>query len=98
MADMTTVAAELGSLTLAAGALGTAAFGIVDALKWLPRVDSAGFGALFAAGDGSAAREKGALNPLVPALTLAYGTAALDVLRAEFRAADTGRELPRMLR
>jgi len=64
----------LGTIVAAAGALGTACFGIVEALKWTP---------LGAAGFGSVVRYLGA--DLLGALRIAYGPDYRRLLRAQYR-------------
>jgi hypothetical protein len=66
---------NLGTVVLAVGALGTSAFGIVEALKWTP-LGLAGFGRI--------TRLLGA--PAAAALEVAYGPDYLTLLRAEYRA------------
>lgn len=77
---------SLTTLILAAGALGTAAFGIVEVLKWTP-LGAAGFG-----------RVKGVLGPLLQALRRAYGTGSEELLRAAYRDGRGQGELRRLLR
>ena len=65
---------SLGPAIAAAGALGTASFGIVEALKWTP-LGAAGFG-----------RIRSYLGPaLESALETAYGPDFLRLLRAQYR-------------
>lgn len=65
---------DLTTLILAAGALGTAAFGIVEASKWLRVVGEAGFGA--------GLRILGALSST---LHVAYGAEWESLLRGQYR-------------
>lgn len=65
---------ELATLITAAGGLGTAAFGIVDAVKGNNRVGLAGFDRL-----------EETLSKLVLAFKSAYGDDYLDLLRAQYR-------------
>ncbi len=65
---------NLGTTVVAVGALGTAAFGIVEASKWIGFVGEAGLG--------SALR---VLGRLTDALEVAYGPAYADVLRGQYR-------------
>jgi hypothetical protein len=65
---------SLGKAVTAAGALGTASFGIVEALKWTP---------LGAAGFGQIGRYLG--GDLQAALRAAYGPEFDNVLRAQYR-------------
>ncbi|MEK7403115.1 MAG: hypothetical protein AABZ80_12240 [Gemmatimonadota bacterium] len=67
---------ELTNAILATGALGTAAFGVVEALKFTP-LGNAGFGV--------AMRQ---LGSLVEALHVAYGDEYRDLLRGQYRAED----------
>jgi hypothetical protein len=64
---------DLVQMILAAGALGTAAFGIVDGLK-ATAIGAAGFPALTAM-----------LGPLKTALAKAYGDEYLELLKAQYR-------------
>lgn len=66
---------EWGELVLAAGALGTAAFGIVEGLKWIRFVGEAGFGSILTI-LGTA---------LTSALKAAYGDQYKSMLRAQYR-------------
>jgi len=66
---------DWGELVLAAGALGTAAFGIVEGLKWIPVVGEAGFASML--------RLLG--NALKDALLAAYGVQFERMLRAQYR-------------
>lgn len=71
---------------LATGALGTAAFGIVQAMKWT-RLGTAGFGKI-----------RTALAPLLPALERAYGADYDGLLVGQYRSERSEGELPRTLR
>lgn len=64
-----------GQLVLAAGALGTAAFGIVEGLKWIAFVGEAGFPSML--------RLLG--EALQRALRAAYGEQFERMLRAQYR-------------
>ena len=75
---------NLGTILLATGALGTAAFGIVEALKWT-RLGEAGFGAILTL-----------LGPLRKTLLVAYGTDYEQLLRGQYR--GDSRDLARSLR
>lgn len=75
---------NIGTIVLATGALGTAAFGIVEALKWT-RIGEAGFKAILKM-----------LGPVVETLEVAYGPKFKDILRAHYR--GERREFVRMLR
>ena len=76
---------NLGAAVLAAGALGTAAFGIVEGLKrWRP-VGEAGFEAIVRI-----------LGPLMDALRSAYGPDAIGLLRAQYR--GDSQDLARIMR
>lgn len=72
------------NLVLATGALGTAAFGIVEALKWTA-LGTMGFKGI-----------RDVLGPVMNLLRVAYGDGYLELLKALFRG-DTG-ELARVLR
>jgi hypothetical protein len=95
---------NLGATVLAIGALGTAAFGIVDGFKLIPWIDQAGFEHLFSAGrvGGSSPwkskRLQSNLDPLFPALKLAYGDDVMRLLKTQYRAARSKGDLPRTLR
>lgn len=67
---------ELTNAILATGALGTAAFGVVEALKFTP-MGNAGFGV--------AIRQLGSLRE---ALHVAYGDEYRDLLRGQYRSDD----------
>jgi len=75
---------NIGTIVLATGALGTAAFGIVEALKWT-RVGEAGFKAIVKM-----------LGPVIETLEVAYGPKFKDILRAHYR--GERREFVRMIR
>lgn len=75
---------NIGTIVLATGALGTAAFGIVEALKWT-RIGEAGFKAILKM-----------LGPVVETFEVAYGPKFKDILRAHYR--GERREFVRMLR
>ena len=78
---------DLVAVVLATGALGTAAFGIVEAFKWT-RVGLFGFGKLTATlGD-----------PFLACLTHAYGPKQEAYLKALYRQGRTSGDLPRTLR
>ena len=72
-------------LLLSAGALGTAAFGIVEASKWIPAVGEFGLSQGLAR-----------LGPLAQTLRVAYGPDYLQLLRGQYRGDQ--RELVRLLR
>lgn len=81
------LAGHLGEMVLAAGALGTAAFGIVEAAKWSP-LGEAGFSNI-----------PRLLGPaLMQAVTRSLGPDALRLLRAQYRRRDGNAELARTLR
>ncbi|HEY7653386.1 MAG TPA: hypothetical protein VIG07_11230 [Methylomirabilota bacterium] len=98
------LATSLGTLALAAGALGTAAFGIVDGLKLIPWIDLAGFERLFSRGSTAQGGRRwpttirANLDPLVPPLTLAYGNDVMELLKAQYRSGRGKGDLPRTLR
>jgi hypothetical protein len=92
---------HLGTMALAAGALGAASFGIVDGLKLFPWIDLAGFERLFSStseGRKWPTTQKAALDPLLPALKIAYGSAVMEMLKAQYRSGRTKSDLPRTLR
>ena len=76
---------DLPTLALATGALGTAAFGIVEALKWTRTVGLAGFSTAWAR-----------LGALTQTLVTAYGPTAKETIGDRYRGDAT--ELTRMLR
>ncbi|WHZ22748.1 MAG: hypothetical protein OJF47_001860 [Nitrospira sp.] len=94
----------LGTAALAIGALGGAAQGIVDGLfKAFTWFDSAGFERVFAVGGKEGGRRffpthKATLDPLLPALRIAYGSDAMELLRAQYRVGRASGDLPRTLR
>jgi hypothetical protein len=97
------IANNWGVAILAVGALGAAAFGIVDGLKLIPWIDLAGFERLFSRRPGRSARAwpttiRANLDPLVPALVLAYGDDVMEVLKAQYRSGRSKGDLPRTLR
>jgi hypothetical protein len=65
---------SLGTIVAAAGALGTACFGVIEALKWTPLGES---------GYGQIPRYLG--SDLLGALRIAYGTQYERLLRAQYR-------------
>jgi len=75
---------NLGTIILATGALGTAAFGIVEALKWT-RLGEAGFRAILTV-----------LGPIIELLRTAYGPDFQTLLRAQYRGDQ--RDLTRVIR
>lgn len=75
---------NIGTIILATGALGTAAFGIVEALKWT-RLGEAGFGAILKV-----------LGPIVQLIQTAYGPDYERLLRAQYR--GDARDLTRIIR
>ena len=75
---------NLGTIILATGALGTAAFGIVEALKWT-RLGEAGFRAILKV-----------LGPIIELLRTAYGPDFQNLLRAQYRGDQ--RDLTRVIR
>ncbi len=94
----------LGTAALAIGALGGAAQGVVDGLfKAFTWFDSAGFERVFAVEGKKGGRRffwthKATLDPLLPALTMAYGSEVMEVLRAQYRVGRASGDLPRTLR
>jgi hypothetical protein len=75
---------NIGTIILATGALGTSAFGIIEALKWT-RLGEAGFGAILKL-----------LGPIVETLKIAYGPDFRNLLRAQYRGEQ--RDLARVIR
>ncbi|MEO1766325.1 hypothetical protein [Thiobacter aerophilum] len=93
----------LGTTALAVGALGAAAYGVVDGLKLVPWVDLAGFERLFSGRAAIPGRAwigpaRGTLDPLLPALVAAYGQDVMQLIKAQYRAGRSGGDLPRTLR
>jgi hypothetical protein len=94
----------LGTAALAIGALGGASQGIVDGLfKPFTWFDSAGFERIFAVGGKEGGRRffpthKATLDPLLPALRIAYGSDVMELLRAQYRVGRVSGDLPRTLR
>lgn len=84
---MTEPNAPLIEMVLAAGALGTAAFGIVEGLKWT-RLGELGFSKI----------EETLGSALMPALKVAYGPQYVSLLRAQYRQGRGKGELPRRSR
>lgn len=82
-------AVNLAAMVIATGALGTAAFGIVDGMKlFMPQVATAGFKQLV-----------GQLGePVMAALRHAYGSRCEELLRAQYRQDRRKGDLPRTLR
>ncbi|OFX12050.1 MAG: hypothetical protein A2516_05705 [Alphaproteobacteria bacterium RIFOXYD12_FULL_60_8] len=76
----------IGTLVLAAGALGTAAFGIVDTLKFT-KVGALGFGSVMKS-----------LGMTSEALMIAYGKDYRELLEAQYRKDRTQGDLRRTLR
>jgi hypothetical protein len=76
---------HLGDLVLAAGALGTAAFGIVEGLKRWRFLGEAGFAVIIRV-----------LGPIVDTLKAAYGPDVETLLRAQYRGSQD--EFARILR
>ncbi len=107
MSDSTTFvfsSENLGTAALAIGALGTASYGIVDGIfKSFTWFDSAGFERVFAVGGKEGGRRffpthKATLDPLLPALRIAYGSDVMELLRAQYRVGRASGDLPRTLR
>jgi hypothetical protein len=93
----------LGTVTLATGGLGAAAYGVVDGLKLIPWIDLAGFERLFGSRSTSGKRHwpmqlRAGLDPLLPSLQAAYGADAIELLKAQYRSGRSKGELPRTLR
>ncbi len=103
MSEFTFTPEYLGTAALAIGALGTASYGIVDGLKLVPWLDLAGFERIFAVGGREGGRRwptkrKAALDPLLPALRIAYGKDAMELFRGQYRGGRVTGDLPRTLR
>jgi hypothetical protein len=97
------LAENLGTTALAVGALGTAAYGIVDGLKFCSWIDLAGFERLFSGGGKAGGRmwpikHRATLDPLLPALKVAYGSDVMDLLKSQYRGGRAKGDLPRTLR
>lgn len=75
----------IGIIVLATGALGSAAFGIVEGLKVWKVLGEAGFATIWRV-----------LGPIVKTLTVAYGTDAERIMRGHYR--GESRELARVIR
>ena len=84
---MSEIAANLGTMVLATGALGTAAFGVVDGLKtW--RIGLSGYDQL-----------RGTMgDSLFDALEKAYGAKTEEILQAQYRNGRKAGTLPKTLR
>ena len=78
---------DLGTIVLAIGALGTASFGIVEALKWTP-IGLFGFNQI----------TKFLGEPIMDALKLTYGPQFLSLMKAQYRKDRMSGELPRTIR
>ena len=76
---------NIGTIVLATGALGTAAFGIVEAMKWTRMIGLIGYSRLVYL-----------LGPIWGTLERAYGAAYEEVLSGQYR--GDHRELFRMIR
>jgi hypothetical protein len=97
------LAENLGTTALAVGALGTAAYGIVDGMKFCSWIDLGGFERLFSGGGKAGGRmwpikHKANLDPLLPALKTAYGADAMELLKSQYRSGRSKGDLPRTLR
>lgn len=93
----------LGTVTLATGGLGAAAYGVVDGLKLIPWIDLAGFERLFGSRSTKGGRlwpvqQRAGLDPLLPSLQAAYGVNAIELFKAQYRSGRSKGELPRSLR
>ncbi|MBA4682159.1 MAG: hypothetical protein H2075_05215 [Pseudomonas sp.] len=93
----------LGTVALATGGLGAAAYGVVDGLKLIPWVDLAGFERLFGSRSSDGGRrwpmaQSAGLDPLLPALRAAYGAEVIELLKAQNRSGRSQGDLPRTLR
>ncbi len=78
---------NLGTIVLAVGALGTASFGIVEALKWT-FIGLMGFGQI----------SKLLGDPIMKSLEVAYGSEYLSLLKAQYRVSRSAAELPKTIR
>lgn len=95
------MAVDLGAASLAVGALGTASYGIVDALKIFSWFDLSGFENIFSCNTGGRwwpKKPKANLDQLYPALQLVYGDDAMDVYKAQYRAGRATAELKENLK
>jgi hypothetical protein len=78
----------VGTIILAAGGLGVAAYGVIDGAKLLPMIGLSGF-----------AHVRSQLGPAMAAIVRAYGAAGTkELLEAQYRAGRSSGELPRTLR
>lgn len=101
--DATQLSAYLGTVTLATGGLGAAAYGVVDGLKLIPWIDLAGFERLFGSRSTNGGRrwpmvQRAGLDPLLPTLQTAYGADAVELLKAQYRSGRSKGDLPKTLR
>jgi len=101
--EATQLSEYLGTVTLATGGLGAAAYGVVDGLKLIPWVDLAGFERLFSSQSTKGGRhwplqQRAGLDSLLPSLQAAYGTDVVELLKAQYRSGRSKGELPRALR
>lgn len=78
---------NLGTIVVAVGALGTASFGIVEALKWT-FIGLMGFGQI----------TKLLGDPVMKSLEVAYGPEYLSLIKAQYRSGRTAAELPKTIR
>jgi len=85
--DIAFLTENLGGLVLATGALGVAAFGVVEGLKWT-RLGQSGFKKI----------EQTLGADIMGAFQRAYGTNSLDLLKAQYGTGRGGGDLPRTLR
>lgn len=97
------VTKDIGTIVLAVGALGVASYGIVDGLKLISWIDLSGFERLFSSAGTQGGRlwpikHKAGLDPLFPALKIAYGADVMDVLKTQYRGGRAKGDLPRTLR
>lgn len=101
--EATQLSEYLGTVTLATGGLGAAAYGVVDGLKLITWIDLAGFERLFGSRSTKGGRhwpmqQRAGLDPLLPSLQAAYGADAVELLKAQYRSGRSKGELPRTLR
>jgi len=78
---------QLGTIILAAGGLGVAAYGVVDGAKCIPSIGLIGY-----------RHVRNQLSPLLGAIRRAYGSDADRLLEAQYRGGRGQGELPRSLR
>lgn len=78
---------QLGTIILAAGGLGVAAYGVVDGAKYIRHIGLIGYRQITTQ-----------LSPLMEAIRRAYGNETARLLEAQYRGGRAQGELPRSLR